>query len=153
MTFSYFDYLFNNLILPLGALFFVAVLVVRPLAAGGIQAVFQDRRLVVMLVVVILVAVVLVLTLVQGGGIHLSTDRASQAETVTGTITEISKCNPFLSPRYSAYEELSNGYRVTVEGTENTAITVTVMAKGTLAVGNRVTVTYLPKSGMALAIG
>lgn len=151
MTFSYFDYLLNNLLLPLAALAVMAVLVLRPVAGRGLGAVLQDRRLTVLLVVVLAVAVLLLLTLVQGGGVKLLAERPGDAVQAEGTIVELKKGNPLLNPRYGAYDEMSNGYAMTFSS-ESGNVTVTIMARGSLTVGDRVAVTYLPKSGFALAV-
>lgn len=151
MIFSYYDYLLNNLLLPLAALVVMAVLVVRPVAMQGLGSVFQDRRLAALLVVLLAVAALLLLTLTQGGGLHLLTERPGDAVAAQGTIVELKQGNPLLNPRYSAYDELSSGYRMTLS-TESGNVTVTIMARGTLAVGDRASVTYLPKSGFALGV-
>lgn len=151
MIFSYSDYFLNNLLLPLAALVVMGVLALRPILSHGFGQVLADRRAAVIFLLLVLLAVVMVLTLVQGGGIHLLTEGAGDGLTVSGTISDIQKGNPFLNPRYSAYGEMSSGYRVTLT-TDAGDITVTTMARGDLAVGEKVTVTYLPKSGFALAV-
>lgn len=151
MTFSYSDYLFNNLLMPVVGLVFIAVLAVLPLARRGLRDVFANRQMVVMLLVLVLVAGVLVLTLTQSGGLGLIGQGPGDAVTMEGTITEIRQGNLFLSPRYSAYGEMGSGYQVTLENAENT-VTVTIMARGELQSGDRVSVRWLPKSGLALSI-
>lgn len=151
MTFSYSDYLFNNLLLPVVGLVFLAVLVVMPLARRGLREVFASRQLTAMLLVLLVLAVVLVLTLTQSGGLGLIGQGPGDAVTTEGTITEIRRGNPFLSPRYSAYGETGSGYQVTLENGEE-AVTVTIMARGVLQLGDRVSVRWLPKSGLALSI-
>lgn len=151
MIFSYYDYLLNNLLLPLAALGVMAVLVARPVASQGLGSVLRDRRLTVLLLVLLAVAAILLLTLTQGGGFRLLTEGPGDAVAAQGTIAELKQGNPLLNPRYSAYNELSSGYRMTV-ALESGSVTVTIMARGDLGVGDRVCVTYLPKSGFALEV-
>lgn len=151
MTFSYFDYLFNTLLLPLAALVFIGGMAGVPLARRGLASLRGDRQMVVMLLVLVFIAVVLVLMVTQGGGIGLIGQGPGDAVTLEGTILDIREGSAFLSPRYSAYGELSNGYHLTIATSEE-PVTVTVMARGDLQVGDQVTISWLPKSTFALSI-
>ena len=153
MTFAYWEYLFNNLILPVFALAFIAVptfrLVMRLLEqyATGEQRVKWDGQSLIFFAAMLVVAVLLGKNLITGGGIHLVTERPEAAVTVEGTLEEVKANSIWNGLRYSAYGESSSGYTYTVNGQ-----TLKGMAKGTLEAGDEVTVTYLPKSGFVLSI-
>ena len=153
MAFAYWEYLFNNLILPVFGLAFIAVptfrLVVRLLEqyATGKQRVKWDSQSAVFFVAMLVVAVLLGKNLVTGGGIHLVYERPKAAVTVEGTVETVKANSIWTGVRYTAYGESTSGYTYTIDGKE-----LTGMAKGTLEPGDEVTVTYLPKSGFVLSI-
>ena len=153
MSFGYWEYFMNNLMLPVFGLAFVAVptfqLVRRQIEewTTGRKRVHWDARAIVFFVVMLLAAVFLCKSLFVDGGIHLLLERPKHAVTVEGTLEHIEKYSELRGIRYAAYGETSCGYQYTVDGVE-----LTGMAKGTLEAGEQVTVTYLPKSGFVLAI-
>ncbi|MDD5864184.1 MAG: hypothetical protein PUD80_06100 [Firmicutes bacterium] len=153
MTFSYFDYLIGNLILPVLCLAFISVPVfrlvqrtARQIARGEKPQLLGDYRMIILLLVMLAVGGIMISFLLRGG-IHLVYERPRSAVSVEGTIEEIDRLNAFQNTRYIFNDENSNGYRYTVGG-----VTCTGIAKGTLNVGDMVTVTYLPKSGFILSI-
>jgi len=153
MSFGYWEYFMNNLMLPVFGLAFVAVptfqLVRRQIEewTTGRKRVNWDGKALLFFLVMIVAAVFLCKSLFLDGGIHLTYERPKHAVTVEGTLESIEKYSELRGIRYSAYGETSCGYAYTVDGTE-----LTGMAKGTLEAGDEVTVTYLPKSGFVLSI-
>lgn len=153
MTFSYFSYLLNNLMLPILGIAFVGVPVCKMIGhlisqvRRGESIDFGGAQALMMFLALIVLAGILVNTLFAGGGYHLITERAKDAVTVEGTIEQIQSGSIFSNPRYSANNETSNGYILTIDG-----ISCTSMALGTLEVGDAVSVTYMPKSGYILTI-
>ena len=153
MTFTYWEYLFSNLILPVFGLVFIAVptvrLVMRLLEqyATGKQRTNWDGQSIAFFVAMLVVAVLLGKNLITGGGIHLVYERPKAAVTVEGTLEQVKSNSIWSGLRYTAYGENSSGYEYTINGQ-----TLKGMAKGTLEAGDDVTVTYLPKSGFVLSI-
>ena len=153
MVFAYWDYLSTNLLLPIFGLVFIAVPVVRLVIrlleqyATGKKRVNWDGQSLVFFVAMVVVGIMLGRMLFAGGGIHLITEREKNAVTVEGTLESVESCGILSGVRYSAYGESTSGYYYTVDG-----MTLTGMAKGDLEAGDRVTVTYLPKSGFVLSI-
>lgn len=152
MTFPYFDYFFSNLVFPLLALVFVAVPVFKMLGrvlrqiANHEPVYFGDASSTVLFVCLLLVGAILIATLFNGG-IHLIYERPDDAITVQGTIGDIQPCSILTSPKYFTTSENSNGYKLTVGD-----ITCVIHSRGTLEVGDQVTVTYMPNSGFALEV-
>lgn len=153
MTFSYFDYFVGNLVLPILCLAFIAVPVFRlvrrtagEIVRGEKPQVLRDYRVIILLLVLLAVAVIMISILLQGG-IHLIYERPVSAVTVEGTIGELDRLNSFQNTRYIFRDESSSGYRFTVDD-----VTCTGIAKGTLNVGDEVTMTYLPRSRFILSI-
>lgn len=153
MSFSYFSYLLNNLMLPVFALAFVAFPVCKMLGriigslVRGERVEFGDFSAVMMFILLIVLFAILANILISGGGLNLITERADDALTMEGTIETIESGTIWANPRYSANGEMSNGYTLTVDGVECFS-----MALGTLEVGDQVTVTYMPNSGYVLSI-
>lgn len=153
MTFSYFSYLLNNLMMPVFAIAFIAFPVCKMLGRvigqvrRGETVDFGDAQMVLMFIVLIVLAVILVNILLSSGGLKLITERPGDAVTLEGTVEQVDAYSIWESPRYSVGGEISNGYAITIDG-----VTCSSMALGTLEVGDEVTVTYLPKSGLILAI-
>lgn len=83
------------------------------------------------------------------GGIHLLTERESDAIEMQGYISEIERLDRYSFPNLdSEYKQDEvNGAEFTIDGIQCKAI-----AKGNLEVGDYVTVKYLPKSGFVLHI-
>jgi len=87
------------------------------------------------------------------GGIYLLWERESDAVGMQGKITEITELSQYSLPRIECdyYEDLKygdpKGYEFTINGIQCIA-----PVKGSLKVGNYVSVTYLPKSGYILYI-
>ena len=87
------------------------------------------------------------------GGIYLLREKESDAVEMQGEITEITGLNYYSFPRIECdyYDNLKygdpTGYEFTINGIQCTA-----PVKGSLKVGNYVSVTYLPKSGYILYI-
>ena len=83
------------------------------------------------------------------GGIHLVYERESNVVEFQGEILEIKelgRCSfPELKSEYGHDEK--NGVLFVIDGVECTAVT-----RGTLEVGDNVTVSYLPQSGYVLSI-
>lgn len=152
MVFAYSEYLFNNLMLPVFALVFIAVPVFRMVGRIIGQLVrkeaveFGDSKVVLLFILLIVVAAILCNILLHGG-IHLILERPGSAVTTQGTIEEINACGILESPKYTFSGENSNGYKITIGD-----VTCTSMALGSLEVGDEVTVTYMPKSGFVLSI-
>lgn len=153
MTFSYFDYLISNLVLPVFALAFIAFPVCR-LVIQVIRQVknsesvsFGEASTVLVFILMLVVAVILGNILFRSGGFYLITERPGDAVTTQGTIEEIQPLGIFESPKYMSNGESSNGYAITIDG-----ISCTTMAQGMLEVGDEVAVTYLPNSGFVLSI-
>ena len=153
MAFSYWDYIINNLMLPVFGLVFIAVptfqlvrRVIEQLATGR-QRVDWDGKAIVFFVVMVVIAVLLGKSLFADGGIHLIYEREKAAVTVEGTLEDIEKCSALKGIRYTYENEASFGYEFTVDG-----VTATGMAVGTLEEGDQVVMTYLPKSGFVLSI-
>ena len=153
MTFSYFSYLLNNLMLPVFGIAFIAFPVCKMIGRvigqvrRGESVDFGDSQMVLMFLGLIVLAVILVNMLLGSGGLYLITERTGDALTVEGAVEQIESYSIWESPRYNVGGEVSNGYAITVDG-----VTCTSMALGTLEVGDAVTVTYLPKSGLVLSI-
>lgn len=83
------------------------------------------------------------------GGIYLYNERETDAVEIQGEITNIKGLGEFSFPRIKGnytYEE-KNGYAFTINGVQCTFI-----IKGSLVVGDYVTVKYLPKSRYILYI-
>lgn len=152
MTFAYSEYLFNNLVLPVFALVFIAVPVFKLLfrligqLVRGESLDFGDSKAVLLFVLMIAIAVILCNILLHGG-IHLIYERADDSVTVQGTIEDVQPCSIFSSPKYNTNKENSNGYLLTIGN-----VTCTSMALGDLEVGDMVSVVYMPKSGFVLSI-
>lgn len=153
MTFSYFDYLIGNLVLPIFCLAFLSVPLVRgiartarQLARGERAQILGDYRMIILLIVMLAVTALLISFLLQGG-IHLIYERPGDAVTVEGTIEAIDRLSSFQNTRYIFSAENSNGYRYQIGD-----VVCIGIAKGTLNVGDTVTATYLPKSGFLLSI-
>ena len=153
MTFSYFDYLINNLVLPVFALAFIAFPVCRMVVQvirrvkNGESVSFGDASTVLVFLLMLVVAVILGNILFSSSGCYLISERPGDAVTTQGTIEQIQPLGIFESPKYTSNGESSNGYAITIDG-----VSCTAMAQGTLEVGDEVTVTYLPKSGFVLSI-
>ena len=153
MAFGYWDYLTNNLLLPVFGLVFIAVPVVRLVIrlleqyATGRSRVNWDGRAIFLFVAMLLVGVMLAGNLVTGGGLHLITERPKDAVTVEGTLELVEPYSIWTGIRYTSNGESSSGYKYVVNGQ-----TLTGMARGTLEAGDEVSVTYLPKSGFVLSI-
>ena len=153
MVFGYWDYLMNNLLLPVFGLAFIAVptfrLVMRLLEqyATGRRRVNWDGQSIVFFVAMVVIGVLLARNLVTGGGLHLITERPKAAVTVEGTLESLKPNSIWTGVRYTSNGEASSGYEYTID-----SMTLTGMAKGTLEPGDEVTVTYLPKSGFVLSI-
>ena len=83
------------------------------------------------------------------GGIHLIYEREASAVELRGEITEITKLGRYSFPEInSGYEYADkNGVQLSINGVKCTAI-----SRGTLEIGDRVIVTYLPQSGFVLEI-
>lgn len=88
------------------------------------------------------------------GGIYLLWEKESDAIQTQGNITEIAELNEYSFPRIECdyYENLKRGdpegYEFTINGIQCAA-----PVKGSLEVGDYVSVTYLPKSRYILYIG
>ena len=83
------------------------------------------------------------------GGIHLIYERESNAVELQGEILEIKELGRYSFPELKTeygYGE-TNGVQFVIDGVECTAVT-----RGTLEVGDNVTVTFLPQSGYILSI-
>lgn len=154
MTFAYSEYLIHNLMLPVFAILFAAVPLVRGVsrllsqAAHGEKVGFGDYRMWILLVLLVVVIIILGHLLLSGGGLHLIYERPGDTVTVEGTIEDIRARGALESPRYAVSGENSYGYEFTVGD-----VTCVGMARGSLEVGDTVTVTYLPHSALVLAIG
>ena len=87
------------------------------------------------------------------GGIYLLREKESDAVEMKGEITEITGLNDYSLPIIECdyYENMKygdpNGYEFTINGIQCTA-----PVKGSLKLGDYVSVTYLPKSGYILYI-
>ena len=83
------------------------------------------------------------------GGIYLREEKESDAIEMQGEITSIKGLGQFSFPRmHSDYDEEENtGYKFIINGVQ-----CKFVAKGSLEVGDYVTVKYLPKSGYVLYI-
>lgn len=152
MSFAYTDYLMNNLMLPLFALVFIAVPLVRFLSRifanvfRGENVYLGSLGTTLILIALILIAAVLIYMLFNGG-IYLIFEHGNDAVTAEGTIEEIQKLNALQGVRYASNGETTFGYEFTVDG-----ITCVGMAVGSFQEGDEVTITYLPKSGFLLEI-
>lgn len=83
------------------------------------------------------------------GGIHLIYERESNAVELQGEILEIRELGRYSFPELKTEygHDVTNGIQFLIDGVECTAIT-----RGTLAVGDKVTVIFLPRSGYILSI-
>ncbi len=83
------------------------------------------------------------------GGVYLRYEKETDAVEIQGEITDIKGLEDFVFPTVKdgyGYEE-KNGYEFTIDGVKCAA-----NRKGSLKVGDYVTVKYLPKSGYILYI-
>ena len=153
MTFSFFSYLLNNLMLPVFAIVFVGYPVFQTIfrligqKVRGEQVELPGFQAVLMFIVLIVLLVILFNMLISGGGLGLITDRADDALTVEGVIEEIHPGTIWSNPRYTVNGEISNGYTLVIDGVECFS-----MAKGELEIGDTVSASYMPKTGYVLNI-
>ena len=96
------------------------------------------------------VVVAVQIGVLYNGGIYLCEEKESDAIEMQGEITSIKGLGQFSFPRmHSDYDEEENtGYKFIINGAQ-----CKFVAKGSLEVGDYVTVKYLPKSGYVLYIG
>ena len=95
------------------------------------------------------VLVAIQIGVLYNGGIYLREEKETDAVEMQGEITNIEGLGEFSFPRIQddyEYDE-KNGYKFTINGVQ-----CTFVAKGSLEVGDYVTVKYLPKSGYILYI-
>ncbi len=83
------------------------------------------------------------------GGIHLYYEKETDAMELQGEITNVKGLGEFVFPtvKDGYRHEEKNGYEFTINGVKCMAV-----RKGSLEVGDYVTVRYLPKSGYILYI-
>lgn len=95
------------------------------------------------------VVVCIKIGILYNGGIYLRDEKETDAVVMQGEITDIRGLGEFSFPRiHGDYEyEEKNGYEFTINGVQ-----CVFVAKGSLEVGDYVTVKYLPKSGYVLYI-
>ena len=151
MSFTYFDYLINNLMMPVFAIAFILVplftLITSTLKYYAKNKTFDTAHLPVkILFCVALIALLVIMSgVLRMGGLHLITERPSHAVTITGTIEDVDILSSFEGPKYSTGGEASYGGRFTVNG-----IQCLSMAKGDFELGDTVSITYMPKSSFVL---
>lgn len=151
MSFTYFDYLINNLMMPVFAIAFILVplftLITSTLKYYAKNKTFDTTHLPVK--ILFCVALIALLVIMSGvlrlGGLHLITERPSHAVTITGTIEDVDILSSFEGPKYSTGSEASYGVRFTVNGVQCLS-----MAKGDFELGDTVSITYMPKSSFVL---
>lgn len=154
MHFEYTQYVRGCLIIPISVSLFalsMCVSAVSHLITVTIQQKSTSRDIVNFLLTMLVCSFFLCINAgrLLYGGIHLIYERESNAVEVQGEILEIrelGRCSfPKLKTEYRHNE--TNGVQFLIDGIECAAVT-----RGTLEVGDNVTVTFLPKSGYILSI-
>lgn len=154
MQFSYSQYLRACLIVPLLISIF-ALCVLTPPAFRLLLSIFRHKFSIQEASDFATTALILVLICgtnvghLLNGGLHLIYEREYDAVEFQGEIAEIHSLGQFSFPRLrTEYDQgKHDGVEFIIDGTECTAPT-----SGTLAVGDYVTVIYLPQSGYVLSI-
>lgn len=154
MQFEYDQYVRACLVVPLSiSLFMLSMLFLSGayLITAILRRKVSSRHLVDFLLAVLVCGFFLFMNVgrLLHGGIHLIYERESDAVELQGKIVEIKELGRYSFPEIKTeygYGE-TNGVRFIIDGVECTAVT-----KGNLAVGDDVTVIYLPRSGYILSI-
>lgn len=154
MQFEYAQYVSGCLVLPISvSLFMLPILVfaVLHLTTGIIHREISSRDVAGFLLAVLVCGFFLCMNVgrLLHGGIHLIYERESDAVEFQGNILEINELGrysfPELESEYGHGDK--NGIQILIDGVECTAI-----ARGELAVGDNVTISYLPRSRYVLSI-
>ena len=154
MHFEYTQYVRGCLIIPIFvSLFALSMLIsiASHFLTGIIQQKLSSRDVINLMLAVLVCSFFLCMNVgrLLYGGIHLTYERESNAVELQGEILEIKKLGRYSFPEFKTkygYGE-TNGVQFVIDGVECTAVT-----RGTLEVGDNVTVTFLPKSGYILSI-
>lgn len=158
MYFDYAGYVRECLNIPLEGLILFDILGMVVIIIGyfNLKNYFPKKQL-------ILLVLILILSSIKDayedagqllhGGIYLLWEKESDAVGMQGKITEITELDNYSLPRIECdyYENLKYGDPKGYEFTIN-SIQCTAPVKGSLKVGDYVSVTYLPKSGYVLYI-
>ena len=158
MYFDYAGYVRECLNIPLNHLIFIILGTLAAIIVGismrRTLRTLPGIRLIILIVVLgTIESMCLFIGQLSHGGIYLLREKESDAVEMQGEITEITglncyslpiiECDYYDNPTYGD----PTGYEFTINGIQCTA-----PVKGSLKVGNYVSVTYLPKSGYILYI-
>lgn len=154
MHFEYTQYVRGCLIIPgfiLLSTLFMCISSASNFVAVIKQQKMSSRDVINFLLALLVCAFFLCMTVgrLLDGGIHLIYERESHAVELQGEILEIKELGRYSFPKLRTeygYSE-TNGVQFIIDGVECTAVT-----RGTLKVGDNVTVAYLPQSGYILSI-
>ena len=157
MEYSYDVYYINCFETPFcttlffGVLFIlVNILFVRSIIGNKATSDLLFRYIIVTLILVVCLSVSI--GQLAHGGWHLVSEKESDAVQISGEIQSIHELDKFSFPYIGSDDRYyknsgPNGVMVTVNGVKCTTI-----EKGDFEVGDRVTITYLPRSGYVLSI-
>ena len=153
MNFDYNLYYRGCLIVPCVLIIFVVVVLVAAMVPF-IKKLFLHTvkpNDVVKLILLLLVCVILSfgkISILANGGLQLLNESESDAIILEGEIQEVVEIGGYFFPNFgSKYDEASNGFNLTINGTK-----CTMPIKGEFDVGDDVRVSYLPRSGYVLSI-
>lgn len=160
MSFSFSDYQFHCLILPASILLFSAVVFIAASIWSIKDIIRKGATAEKALTIIFFLFIAGAFIRIDGGrllngGLYLLYEKAADAVTYEGIIEEISLNDQTQFPNISAkYREYSDENRENGYGYEIVVDKRTLKAPqiGTLNVGDRVSVTCLPKSGYILSI-
>lgn len=154
MHFEYTQYVRGCLIIPIFVSLFALSMLISTAShfvTVMIQQKLSSRDVINLLLAVLVCSFFLCMNVgrLLHGGIHLTYERESNAVELQGEILEIKELGRYSFPELKTeygYGE-TNGVQFVIDGVECTAVT-----RGTLEVGDNVTVTFLPQSGYILSI-
>ena len=150
MYFEYAQYVRGCLVTPIFASLF-ALSVLIPSISHFVSIIIQEksfsRDMIKFLLVVLVCGFFLSMNVgrLLHGGIYLIYESESDAVELQGEILEIKELGRYSFPKLNTeygHSVTANGVQLVIDGIECTAVT-----RGTLEVGDKVTVTFLPKSG------
>ena len=159
MVFSYNDYYFNCLALPLFVLLFASVALIPGMVISLKEMITKGISTGRVSSFLFFLFILLFFIRLNGGrlingGMYLFLEKAEAAITAEGTIEEITLLNQFSFPNISEYDKYESrtspniyGYKIVVNN-----IVLKAPAIGALMSGDHVSVTFLPKSRYVLSI-
>ena len=154
MHFEYTQYVRGCLIIPISVSLFALSMLISTAShfvTVMIRQKLSSRYVINLLLAVLVCSFFLCMNVgrLLHGGIHLIYERESNAVELQGEILEIKELGRYSFPELKTeygYGE-TNGVQFVIDGVKCTAVT-----RGTLEVGDNVTVTFLPQSGYILSI-